>query len=70
MGKGTGGEGGRGRGWRSGVAGVGGGKGGVTSMMPERERVCRRGASGWRGEKWGEDSPWMGIFRKARKQLG
>jgi phosphoribosylformylglycinamidine synthase len=24
----------------------------------------------WRDSSWGEDSPWMKMFRNARKQLG
>ncbi|MGC8086694.1 hypothetical protein ACP3XF_31395, partial [Escherichia coli] len=24
----------------------------------------------WHPENWGEDGPWMRIFRNARKQLG
>ncbi|HIE7861209.1 TPA: hypothetical protein ACXPLZ_004674, partial [Salmonella enterica] len=27
-------------------------------------------ANSWHPENWGEDSPWMRIFRNARKQLG
>jgi hypothetical protein len=27
-------------------------------------------SNSWHPENWGEDSPWMRIFRNARKQLG
>ncbi|KAF1368558.1 phosphoribosylformylglycinamidine synthase [Yokenella regensburgei] len=42
----------------------------VTVMMPHPERVFRTVANSWHPENWGEDSPWMRIFRNARKQLG
>lgn len=42
----------------------------VTIMMPHPERVFRTVSNSWHPETWGEDSPWMRIFRNARKQLG
>lgn len=42
----------------------------VTVMMPHPERVFRTVSNSWHPENWGEDSPWMRIFRNARKQLG
>ncbi|KAA1139502.1 hypothetical protein D3H39_26755, partial [Citrobacter portucalensis] len=42
----------------------------VTIMMPHPERVFRTVSNSWHPENWGEDSPWMRIFRNARKQLG
>jgi len=42
----------------------------VTAMMPHPERVFRSVSNSWHPEEWGEDSPWMRIFRNARKQLG
>ncbi|WP_297207743.1 phosphoribosylformylglycinamidine synthase [uncultured Pluralibacter sp.] len=42
----------------------------VTIMMPHPERVFRTVANSWHPEGWGEDGPWMRIFRNARKQLG
>ncbi|WP_336280860.1 phosphoribosylformylglycinamidine synthase [Cronobacter dublinensis] len=42
----------------------------VTIMMPHPERVFRTVANSWHPASWGEDSPWMRIFRNARKQLG
>jgi phosphoribosylformylglycinamidine synthase len=42
----------------------------VTIMMPHPERVFRTVANSWHPEEWQEDSPWMRMFRNARKQLG
>lgn len=42
----------------------------ATIMMPHPERVFRTVSHSWHPENWGEDSPWMRIFRNARKQLG
>ena len=39
-------------------------------MMPHPERVFRTVSNSWHTENWGEDGPWMRIFRNARKQLG
>ncbi|MDK2025219.1 phosphoribosylformylglycinamidine synthase subunit PurQ, partial [Escherichia coli] len=40
----------------------------ATIMMPHPERVFRTVSNSWHPENWGEDSPWMRIFRNARKQ--
>lgn len=46
-------------------------KGGrVTIMMPHPERVFRTVANSWHPDNWGEDSPWMRMFRNARVNLG
>ncbi|WP_413737484.1 phosphoribosylformylglycinamidine synthase [Sodalis sp. RH21] len=42
----------------------------VTLTMPHPERVFRTVSNSWHPEEWGEDGPWMRIFRNARKQLG
>ncbi|MFC6377854.1 phosphoribosylformylglycinamidine synthase [Tatumella terrea] len=42
----------------------------VTIMMPHPERVFRTVSNSWHPQEWGEDSPWMRIFRNARQQLG
>jgi len=42
----------------------------VTAMMPHPERVFRTVSNSWHPDAWGEDSPWMRMFRNARKQLG
>lgn len=42
----------------------------ATIMMPHPERVFRTVSNSWHPNNWGEDSPWMRVFRNARKQLG
>lgn len=42
----------------------------ATIMMPHPERVFRTVSHSWHPDNWGEDGPWMRIFRNARKQLG
>jgi len=42
----------------------------VTIMMPHPERVFRTVALSWHPENWGEDSPWMRMFRNARAWVG
>ena len=39
----------------------------VTIMMPHPERVFRTVQNSWHPEQWGEDAPWMRLFRNARK---
>ena len=41
----------------------------ATIMMPHPERVFRTVSNSWHPDNWGEDSPWMRMFRNARKQL-
>jgi len=41
-----------------------------TVMMPHPERVFRTVANSWHPDSWGEDSPWMRMFRNARKHIG
>jgi phosphoribosylformylglycinamidine synthase len=41
-----------------------------TIMMPHPERVFRSVQMSWRPEGWGEDSPWMRLFRNARVWVG
>ena len=41
-----------------------------TIMMPHPERVFRSVLMSWHPEGWGEDSPWMRMFRNARAWLG
>ena len=41
-----------------------------TIMMPHPERVFRTVQLSWAPEEWGEDSPWMRMFRNARVWLG
>ncbi|QSX31897.1 phosphoribosylformylglycinamidine synthase [Shewanella cyperi] len=42
----------------------------VTIMMPHPERVFRTVANSWHPDNWGEDSPWMRMFRNARVKIG
>ncbi len=42
----------------------------VTIMMPHPERVFRTVANSWHPDEWGEDSPWMRMFRNVRVKLG
>jgi phosphoribosylformylglycinamidine synthase len=41
-----------------------------TILMPHPERVFRTVSNSWHPPEWGEDGPWMRIFRNARKWLG
>ena len=38
----------------------------VTILMPHPERVFRAVQHSWRPDDWGEDAPWMRLFRNAR----
>jgi phosphoribosylformylglycinamidine synthase len=42
----------------------------ITIMMPHPERVFRTTQLSWAPRAWGEDSPWMRLFRNARRWLG
>jgi phosphoribosylformylglycinamidine synthase len=42
----------------------------VTILMPHPERVFRTVQMSWHPREWGEDSPWMRIFRNARLFVG
>ena len=48
-----------------GVAGLCSDDGRVTIMMPHPERVFRTVQHSWHPENWGEDGPWMRMFRNA-----
>jgi phosphoribosylformylglycinamidine synthase len=41
-----------------------------TILMPHPERVFRTVSHSWHPSEWGEDSPWMRLFRNARTHLG
>ncbi|MFO0660036.1 MAG: phosphoribosylformylglycinamidine synthase [Polyangiaceae bacterium] len=41
-----------------------------TVLMPHPERVFRSVQWSWRPEGWGEDAPWMRLFRNARVWVG
>jgi len=49
-----------------GITGITTPDGRVTLTMPHPERVYRTLQNSWHPEEWGEDSPWMRIFRNAR----
>jgi phosphoribosylformylglycinamidine synthase len=42
----------------------------VTIMMPHPERVFRTVQHSWHPDHWGEDAPWMRLFRNARAWVG
>jgi phosphoribosylformylglycinamidine synthase len=52
-----------------GVTGVTTPDGRFTIMMPHPERVFRTVLLSWHPDGWGEDSPWMRMFRNARAWL-
>ncbi|WP_407332396.1 phosphoribosylformylglycinamidine synthase [Enterovibrio sp. 27052020O] len=54
----------------NGITGLTTTDGRVTIMMPHPERVFRTVANSWHPDGWGEDSPWMRMFRNARVKLG
>ncbi|MGD8853453.1 MAG: phosphoribosylformylglycinamidine synthase [Gammaproteobacteria bacterium] len=41
-----------------------------TIMMPHPERVFRTVQNSWHPESWGEDGPWLRLFRNARRWVG
>ncbi|MFC4700005.1 phosphoribosylformylglycinamidine synthase [Glaciecola siphonariae] len=53
-----------------GITGLNSEDGRVTIMMPHPERVFRAVTNSWRPAHWQEDSPWMRMFRNARKYVG
>ncbi|MEO6925585.1 MAG: phosphoribosylformylglycinamidine synthase, partial [Rhodanobacter sp.] len=53
-----------------GLAGFTAAEGRVTIMMPHPERVFRSVQLSWCPPAWGEDSPWMRMFRNARTWCG
>ena len=42
----------------------------ATILMPHPERVFRTVQMSWHPAEWGEDSPWMRLFRNARVWVG
>ena len=53
-----------------GITGLTNTDGRVTIMMPHPERVFRTVQHSWAPESWGEDGPWMRMFRNARIWVG
>lgn len=53
-----------------GIAGLTSRDGRATLMMPHPERVFRSVQMSWAPREWGEDSPWLRLFRNARVFVG
>lgn len=53
-----------------GIAGLTNADGRITIMMPHPERIFRSATNSWRDQSWGEYSPWMRMFRNARRWVG
>jgi phosphoribosylformylglycinamidine synthase len=53
-----------------GIAGLTTADGRFSILMPHPERVFRSVQMSWHPADWGEDSPWMRMFRNARVWLG
>ncbi len=53
----------------AGLAGVIANEGRVMIMMPHPERVYRTVQNVWRDPAWGEEGPWLRLFRNARVEL-
>ena len=54
----------------AGLAGVIAAAGRVLAMMPHPERVFRTCQNAWPDPAWGEDGPWLRLFRNARTAVG
>ena len=53
-----------------GITGLCNADGRVTIMMPHPERVFRTVQNSWHPKSWGEDGPWLRMFRNARRWVG
>ena len=53
-----------------GIASITSPDGRITVLMPHPERVFRTVQMSWHPDGWGEDSPWMRMFRNARAWCG
>ena len=53
----------------AGLAGVTAADGRVLALMPHPERVFRSIQNAWAPAEWGEDGPWLRLFRNARVAL-
>jgi phosphoribosylformylglycinamidine (FGAM) synthase-like amidotransferase family enzyme len=53
-----------------GITGVTTADGRFSILMPHPERVFRTAQMSWHPDDWGEDSPWMRMFRNARRWIG
>jgi phosphoribosylformylglycinamidine synthase len=52
-----------------GVCGLSSDDGRSTIMMPHPERVSRTTQNSWHPDDWGDDGPWLRMFRNARVAL-
>jgi phosphoribosylformylglycinamidine synthase len=55
---------------RDGICGLSNDDGRVTIMMPHPERVVLTKQNSWHPNDWGEDGPWMRMFRNVRVAIG
>jgi phosphoribosylformylglycinamidine synthase len=53
-----------------GITGLTSEDGRFTILMPHPERVFRTAQMSWHPREWGEDSPWLRMFRNARGRAG
>jgi phosphoribosylformylglycinamidine synthase len=53
-----------------GIAGLCSRDGRFTILMPHPERMFRTVQHSWHPDGWGEDGPWLRLFRNARRWLG
>jgi len=53
-----------------GITGLTTADGRFTILMPHPERVFRAVQNSWHPQEWGEDGPWLRMFRNARKWVG
>jgi phosphoribosylformylglycinamidine synthase len=54
----------------AGITGLTTPDGRFTILMPHAERVFRTVQNSWHPDEWGEDGPWMRMFRNARRWVG
>ena len=52
-----------------GAAGVVNADGRILILMPHPERAFRTLQYSWRPPEWGDDAPWLRLFRNARDYL-
>jgi len=55
---------------QDGIAGLTTPDGRATIMMPHPERVTRTVQHSWHPDEWGEEAPWLRLFRNARRWVG
>jgi len=52
------------------IAGLSSADGRATILMPHPERTPRTANLSWAPADWPEDSPWLRMFRNARRHIG